>query len=137
MGGRRGYLTFMSKTLKSTAMNLLPQFLRPHANYFSQSSVANREGETVHRLQVGLLALGAMVLLVGVADMIMDRAQLTEDAAVPAAAPTVEPRPSPSQNKALENAGVVPDLPVGAGAEPLPQGPVVPEQGNGQNIDGQ
>ena len=96
-----------------------------------------REKETVHRLQVGLLALGAMVLLVGVADMIMDRAKMSEASAVPQAAPTVEPSPEPTQNKALENAGVVPDLPVDAGAEPVPEGPVLPEQGNAPSGSGQ
>lgn len=35
--------------------------------------------EAVHRLQVGLLGLCAMLLLVGLANIIMDRARLSDD----------------------------------------------------------
>ena len=118
-------------------MNLLPQLLRPQADETVTTVPSTREGETVHRLQVGLLTLGAMVLLVGVADMIMDRAQLAEKTAVPAAAPTVEPSPMPTEDSALRDAGVVPDLPADAEAEPVPQGPVVPEQGDAASAEGQ
>lgn len=136
-GLTRRNLTFTSAALKSLAMNLLPQLLRPQANETVAASPATREGETVHRLQVGLLTLGAMVLLVGVADMIMDRAQLAEDSAVPEAAPTVEPSPKPTEDSALRDAGVVPDLPADVEAEPVPQGPVVPEQGDASPAQGQ
>ncbi|ABC62439.1 hypothetical protein [Erythrobacter litoralis] len=111
-------------------MNLLPTRLRPAEGAAIVAPKNRAKAETVHRLQVGLLGLAAMILLVGVADMIMDRAQQTEAAVPPAAAPTVEPSPTPTQNKALENAGVVPDLPADAEATPLPEGPVVPEQGD-------
>ena len=134
---KRRNLTFTLAALKSRAMNLLPQILRPRASDTIATSPGMREGETVHRLQVGLLTLGAMVLLVGVADMIMDRAQMAEDSVVPAAAPTVEPTQEAPQNKALEDAGVVPDLPVDVEAEPVPQGPVVPEQGDVAPAQGQ
>ena len=112
-------------------MNLLPQMLRPTAGTSGRVDMSAREGETVHRLQVGLVSLGAMVLMVGVANMIMDRAREAESAVVPEAAPTVQASPLPDANKALENAGVVPDLPKDAAAEPVPQGPVLPEQGDG------
>jgi len=111
-------------------MNLLPQLLRPAAAEPLSVPARSSESDAANRLQVGLAGLGAMVLLVGVADMIMTRAQLTEQASVPEAAPTVEP-PSPSgtANNALEAAGVVPDLPRPATDEPVPEGPVLPEQG--------
>ena len=111
-------------------MNLIPTGLRPAHESTIASPGHGSRAETVHRLQVGLLSLAAMVLLVGVADTILDRAQQTEQAMPPSAAPTVEPSASPSHNKALENAGVVPDLPADAAATPLPEGPVVPEQGD-------
>lgn len=111
-------------------MNLIPQGLRPPPETARNPAVDQSRAETVHRLQVGLLSLAGMILLVAVADMVLDRAQQTEDAVPPAAAPTVEPTAAPTQNSALENAGVVPDLPDDAEEEPLPEGPVVPEQGD-------
>lgn len=108
-------------------MSLLPRFLRPQDTGQGAEVVGRTQAETIHRLQVGLLALGAMVLLVGVADMIMQRADQVDSEAVPDAAPTIAPAPTPTQNDALQNAGVVPDLPADAEDEPLPEGPVVPE----------
>ena len=84
----------------------------------------------VRGLLLAILLLGAMVLLVGVADMIMTRAQLAERVSVPEAAATTEPADLPtSEGAALEAAGVVPDLPKDAAAEPVPTGPVLPAQG--------
>ncbi len=86
--------------------------------------------ETVQRLQVGLSGLAAMILLVGLANIIQDRARVTEEMAVPEAAPTVEPVAPPVQRDPLADAGVVPDLP----AEPSPSATqptaILPEQGN-------
>lgn len=119
-------------------MNLLPQLLRPTAEKAQPAPLPVNGGEVAHRLQVGLIGLGAMVLLVGVADMIMTRAQQTELSAVPEAAATVEPETNPSQNNnALEAAGVVPDLPKDAVEEPVPDGPVLPEQGEAAKPAGQ
>ena len=53
-----------------------------------------------------------MILLVGLANIIQDRARVTEQAAVPDAAPTTEPVAAPAQRDPLADAGVVPDLPV-------------------------
>lgn len=79
-----------------------------------------------------------MVLLVGVADMIMARAQQSDNNAVPEAAATVAPSATPGQhNSALETAGVVPDLPRDAVDAPLPAGPVLPEQGPAPQPSGQ
>ncbi|WP_435418327.1 hypothetical protein WAB17_01745 [Parerythrobacter aurantius] len=111
-------------------MNPLPQLLRPSAAEAKPASPAVPQGEGAQRLQVGLIGLGAMVLLVGVADMIMTRAQLAERVSVPEAAATTEPADMPtSEGAALEAAGVVPDLPKDASAEPVPTGPVLPAQG--------
>lgn len=95
----------------------------------AQTGVEERERrETIHRLQVGLSGLGAMILLVGLANIIQDRARLVDEQAAPEAAPTVEPVAAPTQSDPLADAGVVPDLP----AEPtaIAQEPVIlPEQG--------
>ena len=84
--------------------------------------------EMIHRLQVGLSGLGAMILLVGLANIIQDRARLVDEQAAPEAAPTVEPVAAPTQSDPLADAGVVPDLP--AEPSPIPQEPaILPEQG--------
>lgn len=89
--------------------------------------------QALQRLQVGLAGLGAIVLMVLLADVVMDRANRTEAASVPAAASTVAVEQKlPPQNDPLVDAGVVPDLP----AEPVTEGaqeqPILPEQGVGQ-----
>ena len=81
--------------------------------------LAGTRAERVQRLQVGMLGIGAMVLLVGLADAITSRAQLAEASAVPEAAPTTEPSPSETLRDPLAEAGVAPDLP----AEPETTGP--------------
>ena len=63
-------------------------------------------GQAVHRLQVGLFGLAAMLLLVGLANIIMDRARLADEAA---STPTMSA--SESERKAsdpLADIGVVP-----------------------------
>lgn len=67
--------------------------------------------EAIQRLQVGLSGVAAMILLVGLANIIQDRARVTEASAVPEAAPTVAPVEPPPQRDPLADAGVVPDLP--------------------------
>ena len=74
--------------------------------------LAGTRGEAVQRLQVGLIGLAAMVLLVGLANIIMERARQTEAAAVPDAAATVAvpQEGQPAQKDPLADGGVVPEL---------------------------
>ena len=86
--------------------------------------------EALQRLQVGLAGIGAMILLVGLANVIQNRAQLSELTSVPDAAPTTEPSASAPQRDPLADAGLVPDMP----AEAVPatqeqEQAVLPEQG--------
>ena len=85
--------------------------------------------EAVQRLQFGVGGLVAMILLVGIANIVVDRARETEATTVPQAAATVEAEAS--QSDPLVDAGIVPDLPAEAEAEPIPEGPVLPETGEG------
>lgn len=74
--------------------------------------------QAVHRLQVGLFGLAAMLLLVGLANIIMDRAKLAEaiDAA-PEAAASMSPR---TASDPLADIGVVPAAdPTAAGKHPI------------------
>lgn len=62
--------------------------------------------QAVHRLQIGLFGLTAMLLLVGLANIIMDRAKLAEDTHIaPEAAVSPSTRPA---SDPLADIGVVP-----------------------------
>lgn len=88
--------------------------------------------EAIQRLQVGLSGLAAMLLLVSLANVLIERRNETEQAAVPdtaAGTPTEAARPNKDP---LVDAGVVPQLPSGpvgaagagaAGANPPPTAP--------------
>ncbi len=68
--------------------------------------------EAMQRLQVGAFGVVTILLVVGVATVISNRAQVSEDAAVPDAAPTTEPIEAAPVTDPLADAGVVPDIPV-------------------------
>ena len=89
--------------------------------------------EAVQRLQIGLSGLAAMLLLVGLANIIQNRAQVSEATAVPEAAPTVAPAEAPPLTDPLADAGVVPDMPADATSVPDRDAAIVPERGNGNN----
>ncbi|GGD56888.1 hypothetical protein GRI62_02495 [Erythrobacter arachoides] len=87
--------------------------------------------ERLQRLQIGVFGIFAMVLLVGLADIVTNRLALTEAAAVPEAAPTVEATQSAVPRDPLVDAGVAPEVPEGtdASAAPAPpQGGATPER---------
>jgi hypothetical protein len=74
--------------------------------------LSGTRAQAVQRLQIGLSGLGAMILLVGLANVIMDRAIETEAGSVPEAASTVGAGQLPaSASDPLADAGVAPDLP--------------------------
>lgn len=86
--------------------------------------IAGTRSESLHRLQVGLSGLAAIVLMLALANVIMDRANRTEAASVPDAAATVLPPVHSQQNDPLADAGVVPDVP--ARPAPTPTSTQVP-----------
>lgn len=95
--------------------------------------VNNARAELLQRLQIGLAGLGTMVLLIGLAQVVYDRAQLSEAETVPAAAATVAPKDvEPVQSDPLAEAGVVPDLPSEPMGQPVQEPAIMPEQGNDQ-----
>lgn len=77
-----------------------------------------RRERTIQRLQIGITGIVMMILLVGLASIIQNRAAETDATTVPAAAPTTEPTQAAPQNDPLVEAGVVPDLPVQPTATP-------------------
>lgn len=71
--------------------------------------------QALHRLQIGLFGLVAMLLLVGLANIIMDRARMVESA-MPAPAGVASADPAPKSDP-LADIGVIPS-PEAARAEP-------------------
>lgn len=89
-----------------------------------------KRAEAIHRLQIGVAGIGAMILLIGLASVIMEKAQLTEATSVPEAAAEIEPTAPPPKNDPLAEAGVVPDMPAQGEQETVQEQAIVPEQGD-------
>jgi hypothetical protein len=88
----------------------------------SDAPLGGTRSQAMQRLQIGLLGLAAMILLVGLATIIRDRAQQSEDLAVPEAASTtaVSTDARSSGSDPLADVGVVPDLPSSPTPAPTP-----------------
>ena len=80
--------------------------------------LAGSRAQALQRLQIGLGGLGVMVLLVGVANVIVDRVKQTDAASVPEAAATATPTPTPVANDPLADAGVAPEVAVSPTSRP-------------------
>lgn len=81
--------------------------------------------QALQRLQVGASLLVGIILIVGLANVIEDRAKQSEQSVVPESAATVAPDTTgATANDPLADAGVVPDLP----SEPT----AAPESPSGQ-----
>ena len=79
----------------------------------AQALPANTRDEAAKRLQIGLFGLAAVLLMIGLAKVVMDRANETDATAVPEAVEQVAGAPSATKGKdPLADAGVVPELPV-------------------------
>ncbi len=113
-------------------MAIDPRNLFPGARAVAAAAAAEEEraapldgtrAERVQRVQIGVFGLVAMLLLVGLADIVITRAQETQAASVPEAAPTTAPIETPAPRDPLADAGVVPELPPEpeASASPNPQ----------------
>ena len=87
------------------------------ALHFVPPTVRERRAQAVHRLQVGLFGLAGMLLLVGLANIIMDRAMISDNATAASSAASVaaaKVSPDAAQtpaNDPLADIGVVPDMP--------------------------
>ena len=113
-------------------MALIPDSKRPDTGDAKDEPL---NAEVMQRLQTGIGGILAVILVVGIANVITDRALQNEETAVPQAAPTVEPSATEGSSDPLSDAGVVPDLPEQPEAEPVPEGPVLPETGEGAPIE--
>jgi len=73
--------------------------------HFVPPSLRELRAQAVHRLQVGLLGLAAMLLLVGLASIIMERARLAESTMPAAGVAAASPSP---KSDPLADIGVIP-----------------------------
>lgn len=95
--------------------------------------------EAVRRLQIGLSGLAAMILMVALASVVLERARQTDATTVPEAAATTEPvktAPSPKGDP-LAEAGVVPDLPAEPASKSTRSPAVLHEQSNSIETEGE
>jgi len=108
--------------------------------HYMSPTARELRAQAVHRLQVGLFGLAAMLLLVGLANIIMDRARVNDAAtadavaASSAAAAGLAPETaaeSPASDP-LADIGVVPDLPAATGATGAPLADASPPPPAGQ-----
>lgn len=68
--------------------------------------------QAMQRLQIGVFGLATMILLIGLAQIIMNQAREAEAGVVPEAAPTVVPQEMLTvESDPLADAGVAPDVP--------------------------
>jgi len=77
-----------------------------------QPGSRDMRAQAVHRLQVGMFGLAAMLLLVSLASVIMQRVK-SEDRSVVAVQPSGSPSAAPA-NDPLADLGVAPEVPVAA-----------------------
>jgi hypothetical protein len=91
------------------AQNIQPKLVQPVATpqHYVPATARELRAQAVHRLQVGLFGLAAMLLLVALANIIMDRARLAESAdSLPQVAASA--RPDEVSSDPLADIGVVP-----------------------------
>ncbi|CAM4007321.1 Energy transducer TonB [Novosphingobium lubricantis] len=79
-----------------------------------------QRADAMHRLQVGMFGLAGMLLLVSLANVIMDRAKTVDAASVTDPAASVVTKPEPTAKDPLVDMGVAPELPVTAKEAPTP-----------------
>lgn len=85
----------------------------------AEPAYSSGRAEVMKRLQIGLVGLGAMLLMVALANVVMDRAKESDGTTVPEAAATVEAKPStPTVADPLVDVGVVPEMPAAPAAPP-------------------
>jgi hypothetical protein len=101
----------MARTLRSRAP------ARPGAanDAPAEAPLGGNRAEAIRRLQMGMLGVVAVLLLIGLASIIKDRATQTESTAVAEAVATTAPSAPTGGADPLAEAGVVPDIPDPAG----------------------
>jgi len=86
--------------------------------------LAGTRAEAIQRLQVGLVGLSLMVLMVGLANIVMERAKDSNEGLVAVETAADPAEPVGKKADPLADAGVVPELP----ASPAPVASAQPSQ---------
>lgn len=109
------------------AGNAPPRIVEPITTpqHFSPPTARELRAQAMHRLQVGLFGLCAMLLIVGLANIIMDRARLTDTREPVEEVVAVDAEPKKPASEPLADIGVVP------AADPTPGAAAAPAQPTG------
>lgn len=106
------------------AGNVPPRMIEPiiTPQHYAPPTARELRAQAVHRLQVGVFGLCAMLLIVGLANIIMDRARLTESREPVEEVIAADAQPKKPASEPLADIGVVPsaDPTPGASATPAP-----------------
>jgi hypothetical protein len=98
--------------------------LAPNSDELPLAPLSGTRSQAMQRLQVGLFGLGAMVLLVALANIINSNREQNEAMVVPEAAPTVAAENgSDPVSDPLADAGIVPDMPTDTTQQGSPRAP--------------
>lgn len=100
------------------------------ARYSEAAPLSGSRADAMQRLRIGLGGLLGIVILIGLASLIFERASQIEATTVPEAAATVEPSTQLPKSDPLADAGIVPGLPAEPTAIATPQSGTASEQGN-------
>lgn len=92
------------------AGNVPPRIVEPITapQHFSPPTAREMRAQAIHRLQVGLFGLCAMLLIVGLANIIMDRARLSDGKEPVEEVVAVDAEPKKPASEPLADIGVVP-----------------------------
>jgi len=92
------------------AANGPPRIIEPVTapQHFAAPSARDLRSQAVHRLQVGLFGLCAMLMIVGLANVIMDRARLSETVEPVKDVVAIDSAPKKAVSDPLADIGVVP-----------------------------
>jgi hypothetical protein len=112
------------------AVNVPPRIVEPITTpqHFAPPTGRELRAQAVHRLQVGLFGLCAMLLIVGLANIIMDRARLSDSKEPVEEVVAADAAPKKPASEPLADIGVVPaaDPTPGMATNPAPASPVAP-----------
>jgi len=109
----------------------LPLNPDPRLGEEEDAPLSGTRAESMQRLQVGLFGLGAMVMIIGLADIVISRVQESEASTVAEPAPAAAPSAAaPASRDPLAEAGILPEIPAGPVPEPTPSPSAQPLTGD-------
>lgn len=108
----------MARSFKPYGKSRAPAPPGGQSEALTQAPLGGTRAEALRRLQMGAIGVVAVLLLIGLASIIKDRAAETENTSVAGAAATSSPGSAPAVADPLAEAGVVPEMPASPTAGP-------------------